>query len=367
MTIRVGERTRRLDYVSQSRGNNLNLLRIVAALCVLISHSYPLSLGASAREPLVAATGFTLGSIAVFVFFAISGFLISQSSDRRRTEMLFWWARFLRIVPGLLVAVILTALVLGPIATTLDFNTYLMSSPTAAYILRNATLVYLQPGLPGVFVNNPYPVFVNGSLWTLFYEVLCYLIIGVTGLLCKSRRSFIAFIVLYAVIYVIGRGPVESDLRLNKFVLLSFPFVFGMVAYRARDFIPLCGVGVAALAALCLAFAQVDVFREVFLLAISYCALYLGLARIPGMAWYNRLGDYSYGVYIYAFPMQQMTAYMVPGCSPLTMMGISVIPTLILAMVSWHWIEKPALAFKARPPFPMSGRGEPAAINGEEM
>lgn len=336
-----------LDQISDSRDNNLNLLRIGAATAVLVSHAYPLALGAGTPEPLTASTGFTLGTSAVFVFFAISGFLISQSFDRRRNELVFWWGRFLRIIPGLIVAVSLTALVLGPVASDLTVHSYYRSPAVATYVIRNVTLFALQPGLPGVFTSTPYPIFVNGSLWTLFYEVVCYAMVAVVGLLCRSTRAFALFVLAFMVFYVCFRQSIDSDARVAKLAMLSLPFVLGMCAYRARRFIPLSGLLLAGLVLLCVVFRETVMFRELFVTSLAYGALCVGFTRISGLAEYNRVGDYSYGVYIYAFPIEQMTAWALDEPTPILVSTIAFVPTLLLAILSWHLVEKPALRLKS--------------------
>jgi peptidoglycan/LPS O-acetylase OafA/YrhL len=315
-------------------------LRIGAAIAVLVSHAYPLALGAGTPEPLTASTGFTLGTAAVFVFFAISGFLISQSFDRRGNELMFWWAR-------LVVAVTLTALVLGPIASDLTVQSYFRSPAVATYVIRNVTLFALQPGLPGVFTSTPYPIFVNGSLWTLFYEVACYAMVAVVGLLCRSTRAFALFVLAFVVLYVSFRQPIQSDARIAKLAMLSLPFVLGMLAYRARRFVPLSSPLLASLVLLCIVLHKTVMFRELFVASLTYGALYLGFTRLSRLADYNRVGDYSYGVYIYAFPIEQMTAWVLEEPTPILVSTIAFVPTLLLAILSWHLVEKPALRLKS--------------------
>ena len=140
------------------RNNNFNLLRIVAASAVLISHSYPLfSLGRGSTEPLDRVLGMSLGTLAVLTFFAISGYFISQSFHSSRSIVEFTVARSLRIYPGLLAVLVLTVFALGPVFTNVSLSVYFSDHETLFYIPRNLRLWPLQYELPGVFGDNAYP------------------------------------------------------------------------------------------------------------------------------------------------------------------------------------------------------------------
>lgn len=133
-----------LSDVSEGRDNNLNLIRICAALAVLVSHAWPLSLGLGTVQPLQAATGFALGSLGLFVFFAISGFLIARSYDRQPT-LAFWVAsRVLRLFPALAAVLVLTAFALGPLVTKLPLDAYFADPATWSYVPRNIVLEHFS-------------------------------------------------------------------------------------------------------------------------------------------------------------------------------------------------------------------------------
>ena len=131
----------RIDQLASGRDNNLNLIRMVAAAAVLVSHAWPIALGAGTPEPLSQLTGHSLGSLAVYVFFAVSGFLIMASFDRTRDPVAFLAARTLRLFPALFVSLLLVAFVLGPVVTTLPVAEYLAHPQTLAFVPRNMALV----------------------------------------------------------------------------------------------------------------------------------------------------------------------------------------------------------------------------------
>jgi peptidoglycan/LPS O-acetylase OafA/YrhL len=146
---------------TEDRRNAFDVLRLVAATLVLVSHCYALS---GRDDPITSATATTLGTIGVLMFFAMSGFLISKSWTDQPAVFPFAVKRALRLIPGLAVAVVLTALVLGPLVTTLSPSGYFTSLTTYVYTIRSAFLVTFAGTLPGVFTDNVYPNAVNGSL-----------------------------------------------------------------------------------------------------------------------------------------------------------------------------------------------------------
>lgn len=337
-----------LGEVTDGRDNNFNLIRIIAAGAVVISHAFPIALGEGTLEPFEAATGRSLGWIAVAVFFAISGFLITRSFDRKSRITRWLSARVMRLVPALLVVLMLTALLYGPAFSTLPLQTYFSDPATYSYVPRNLSLAFLQFDLPGVFTTNPLPGAINGSLWTLVHEVTCYagvLILGLTGVLA-SRWRFGVFLALYAVAVLVTIQPaIEAGLpyRLVAFRDLSLPFLLGVVLYRWRALVPLSWWLGAALAGVAWAMHDTILFDLAFVSAISYVTFLLAYRITGPVRAYNRIGDYSYGLYIYAFPVQQAVAALFGEHSPTQNMRSSCLEALSPAALSWHWVENPAL------------------------
>jgi peptidoglycan/LPS O-acetylase OafA/YrhL len=342
----------KLSDFSGGRDNNFNLLRMIAASAVLISHAYPLAQGTGAAEPLSSVLGISLGTLAVLTFFAISGFFISQSFDRRQSFIGFCMARVLRIYPGLIAVLVLTVFVIGPVFTTMTQSAYLADVTTISYIPRNLTLKWLQYDLPGVFQNNPYPAAINGSLWTLFYEVVCYgmvVAVGALGLTARGR-SFVAFLFAYLIGYLALKLTDRDNhlhfVALTIFLELSLPFVIGMAFYQFRRALPLSWIMCAGTACVALLAYGTFWFQESFVLFWCYSIFWLGYLPGKPLRAYNRLGDYSYGIYIYAFPCEQITAALWKGISPLGLMMVSLPVTLAFAVVSWHFLESRALAYR---------------------
>ena len=337
---------RHFSEIARGRDNNLNLIRMIAATAVLVSHSYPISLGHAATEPLQDKLGTSLGHVAVLIFFAISGFLIAKSYDTRGDWRTFLLARAARLFPALAFVLLLTVLVGGAFLTVSSADEYWVGA--GSYLLRNLSLAKLQYELPGVFLGNPYGQAINGSLWTLFYEVLCYLavlIVGLAGLLSNrfaARALALANLVFLAVIQF-----VEIHDRIEALTTLAAPFSIGAAIYVWRDKVAFSGYIAALLWVPALALANSNFFPVVFSAALSYNALYLGFAPFKKLLWYNRLGDFSYGTYVFAFPIQQLVASWGIS-SPHTNIVLALPIVLVMAALSWHFVEAPSLNFYRR-------------------
>ena len=332
------------------RKNNFNLLRMLAAIAVLVSHAYSLSLGLGTTEPLDHALGMSLGVLAVLTFFAISGYFISQSFDTKRSLVEFATARVLRLYPGLFVALFLSAFILGPIFTTLHYVDYITNQATMLYVPRNIVLWPLQDYLPGVFDSNPYPTAINGSLWSLAYEVACYVMVAVVMTLSQSshRRFFTVFLIAFVVFYLatipVLRSHSQGLTILRNMHLVMLPFVIGMSLFEFRKVVPLRIAVLIVLSIAAIASYKHWWFHEIFVITWSYGVFYIGFSELPLVMSYNKMGDYSYGTYIYGFPVQQAVASVSGGCTPLVMMIWSLPLTILLAVLSWHLIEQRALA-----------------------
>lgn len=328
-----------LDY----RRNNLDLIRFIAAASVILSHAFPLVIGKGTIEPLQEFTNgqVALGGVAVAIFFIVSGFLIIQSFERSENLIAYFTARFLRIFPALIVCVLLTMFVLGPIMTKLSLSAYFSNFETYNYAVAMTTLNFLSPNLPGVFEDNIFGTAVNGSLWTLKYEFICYIgvaFFGIIGLL-KKRISLIVFLLLAVLTYIV-QNPYLNDLfRLSMF------FYSGMLFYLYKDKIRL-NWKLALLSVLFLLLsANLGFFNLALAVFGTYLVFYLGYFKVTYEN-FAKNTDFSYGIYIYAWPIQQSLV----AINPTMHVWENFIYTLFLAMFisyfSWRLFEKPALKLK---------------------
>ncbi|WP_233249289.1 acyltransferase family protein [Desulfobulbus oligotrophicus] len=345
----------RLADYAQGRDNNFNLIRIAAAYAVLVSHSFPLAHGSSAVEPFTQMLGMSLGTMAVDVFFFTSGFLITASLMHRQNVKQFIWARILRIYPALVVVVLLSVFCMGVYFTTQPLTAYLSDAKIYIYVLRSSTLITgVSQHLPGVFEHNPFDCTVNGSLWTLPYELKMYITLTCAWLLVRfvpngRGRVFKVVLVLSAVIaglllilvhlHVVNTG--------GKSLRLFYMFFTGASFYMLREKVVLSRPVFAFFLLLLLGSSlHKEIFYISYVLVIGYCILFCAYVPSGVIRNYNKLGDYSYGLYVYAFPVQQSIAALVPGIAPLGMLVLSSATTLIFAVLSWSLVEKHALALK---------------------
>lgn len=327
--------------------NNFDFLRLATAIAVLLSHQFALQ---GLPEPVTAIGSW--GGIGVLVFFAISGYLVAGSWRRDPHAGRFLWRRALRLWPGLLVAVGLTSLALGPWVSTLSWQDYFHHEGTWRY-WRVLGLWAFHSDLPGVFTGNAHPGSANGSLWTLPLEARCYGVLALLGALRVLGRPWLAwplwagFLVWFFFVWPVGY---EDMLRMK--VQMGVVFATGAALqwsrgeWQSRRYALPCVL--ALLIAAGLGWGLPDVMVT---LGLAVAVVWLGTLSTPVLRRCGRFGDFSYGLYIYAFPVQQ-TFFWLGGAQLSFALGSLVVLgiTLALAALSWHLVEAPALRLK--PPAP---------------
>ena len=289
-------------YARRMRANNFDGLRLAGALAVLWSHMFLLTGNAEPRTPL----GGTYGHLGVLMFFSISGYLVTLSWRRDPHARRFLARRALRVVPGVAVA-------LG---------------------LAYAAVALL--GLSG-FPGNPRPE-LNESLWTIPLEIYCYLIL--TGLVLLTGKPGV-----WMAMAMFG-GVVASRALDTYFALFSYGLFFA-IGVLVAEFDLLrrrwVVVGMALAAAV---FWAADHMYMVRALLVPLLVIYIGTRSWPLIRSAGRYGDLSYGIYIYAWPVQQIAVALLPGAPFALLLATSAVVTTALAWLSWRLVEKPALAFK---------------------
>jgi peptidoglycan/LPS O-acetylase OafA/YrhL len=328
--------------------NNFDLLRLFAAFLVFWMHGFFFK-----GSPTPEWFGWlSPGALGVFIFFLISGYLVSESWEADPHPLRFLARRALRIFPGLVVLVLLTALVLGPAMTTLPLHDY-FHHPFFALYFHNAWLEISFP-LPGVFGNEG----VNGSLWSLRVEFALYLCLI---LLCVTRVPRWLLVVLLVagcwgtVYWVLERDPflIIGGLVMQNMVEYGTYFLIGVCVSRFRLQKWLTVSSMFGAVALMYAVQQWPVAsRVVSWFAFPCVFLTFGLASSLAARALARFGDFSYGVYIYALPVQQTVLYLFPALPLWAYVAATLVVTLALAAASWHLIERRALRLKPRRPLP---------------
>ena len=357
---------------------NFDCLRLGAAVSVLFSHAFLIAEGTQAHEPLIRLTGNQgiLGLLGVFVFFVISGFLVTRSFAAGRSAPRFVAARALRILPALGVCLLLCAFLIGPLVTTLPLHAYLHDRRTWLFVAENVLMQASDERLPGVaFTGNPVGVVVNGTMWSLRFEVYCYLLVLGLGLARRLDLRSAALIFLGSFLLNLFNladrlgAALKTGADLAGFLWLLPFFSAGMCLYFLGERAP-PRAAVAALAALgFLAATAFGHMLDSFALFGSYLTIFLATSprlRLPRAA---RFGDVSYGLYIYGWPAEQLIARLSGGHAPWTMVfAAGSALALLLALLSWHLVESPALRLKPRrnaAPAPLGPAGPaegPAAV-----
>jgi peptidoglycan/LPS O-acetylase OafA/YrhL len=329
--------------LNSTASTNFDSMRILAAFGVLFSHAFPITTGTDTLEPLYLLTHYeTIGTVCVFVFFSISGFLITRSfiigGSGPRAAVKFVRARALRILPGLFVALLFLILLVGPFMTSLTLADYFRHKQTWSFLAVNLSLVTFQDGLPGVFTHNPFPDSVNGSLWTLRWEARCYALIFGLGVVRLLNVWSILVTFLASVFAFLWFGELSAALIVSFSVGSLLYFCTALVDARAA--LPI------AIVAFCCSVLFNSGGLAVTLLS-SYLAIWICASGLVSLPHFAKRGDFSYGVYIYAFPIQQMVTSMMGAMATWYWNVLFSAPiTLVLAVVSWFLVERPALKLK---------------------
>jgi peptidoglycan/LPS O-acetylase OafA/YrhL len=345
-----------ISSLMQQRDNNFNFIRLFAASLVLFSHAFALSSGKSSDEPLRAFFQMTLGQVAVDVFFICSGLLITKSLTNSASMLTYVRARCLRILPALWLALLLTVVICGLFFTSQSPAEFFSNPSVYIYLLRNSVLITgIEHRLLDVFSSVPYSHLVNASLWTLPYEVAMYIGIAILWLISTRTQKRIniefKYLVLAVAIVTLAVQLLILDSRPSNLVRLTACFFCGASAYLFREYIKLnrlVALGLATVWLLSLWLEMPGLSLRFYTLCVVYVTLCFALIPAQSLQSFNRLGDYSYGVYIYAWPVQQMLAAKFVGIGPWEMFLWSFVITMSLASISWHCIEKRALSLKQR-------------------
>ena len=339
--------------------NNLNALRLMAASLVVAGHSYVL-------VGLPAPSWFYMAchSVAVLAFFVVSGYLVSKSWARDPDLGRFVARRALRIMPGLTATVVIAALVIGPLFTTLPLRDYFAAGNFTEYFWNIA----LAPAyhLPGVFEDGRATSGVNGTLWSLPVEIAMYALMLIYG---RAQSRFCRRVLLPLALagglfgsfwfIIVSPAQVEPVIWWNSVpfgLRFAGAFAFGVAVnlWALERFLSM-QASVLAFMALGLLTPYPDVTESLSLVVLPYAVLSFGLSRTPLLGWSGRYADLSFGVYLWGCPIQQIViSAFGPTMHPLLLLGTSLPLTLAAAYVSWHVIESPALRWKP-------GRASPVA------
>jgi peptidoglycan/LPS O-acetylase OafA/YrhL len=340
----------KLGQVFDPRNNALNAWRLALATGVILWHSFPLT---GRHVSFVAGHQF-LSQVFVDGFFAISGFLITSSWLNNPQLRQYAVARGLRIFPGLWVCLAVTAFVIAPLSVAVQGGSVthlLMSGKPINYVLNNAVLNVLYAGIDGTPRGVPFPGVWNGSTWTLAWELFCYIGVAGLGLAGLLRRrwllpTLLALMLVGSVMVTHWQGFAELWSLPAIGARFGVMFLAGALFQQYQHAIPARWSLVALSAAIVVAANWLPNYRVLAAIPLAYAILVSG-ALIRDKRFRLRT-DLSYGIYIYAFPVQQLLIVCGLGAlHPLIFFPISALATLPLAAMSWSLVEKQAIALKA--------------------
>ena len=337
--------------------NSYGVVRLLAALCVVYTHSFGVVGGWSTPEPLVASTGMSLGAHAVHVFFALSGFMVAASFERSSGVTDFVLARTLRVMPALIVVNLLIVVAGGLILTNAAAADYWTIDNAGRFFAR--TVLSFSVGVPllGVFADNPVPGAINIPIWTIRFEVLAYasLLLLLTAMALMRLRGMARLWPVIAILAVsagwLGGAPdAESFSFAEQLARFFLAFYLGVAAWIARDRVPVglpILLATAAGATLALATASALSY-PLMILAVAYGSFWLGSFRMGALQRWTARTDLSYGVYIIGFFVQQWLAWALPGLNSYGNAGLAMLIAAGAAWLSWTFVERPALNRRRR-------------------
>lgn len=341
--------------------NSLNMLRLMLATTVAVMHSSAIAYG---HQPRLGRA--EVGDLAVDAFFVLSGFLVTRSFLLLNSPGRYAWHRFLRIMPGFWTCLVVTAVIVAPALAALSgLSVGEVYRTSWRFVTDNALLYVRDYSVSGLPVTGHQPQVVNGPLWTLYYEGVCYAVVAVFGVIGILRRPawLVAAVALawgLIALQAAGVVPVVGRFYLRFFLV----FMLGALGYlyAARIAIRRRWLVVAVVVVGC-ALALVDDYRALGAGAFAYLCLYAVVAT-PWLRHRPR-ADLSYGMYVYHWPIE--TLLVAAGATALTQLGYTMLALILAAfaaMASWHVVEKPALSLKSMRapwlPTPLPHRQVPA-------
>jgi peptidoglycan/LPS O-acetylase OafA/YrhL len=336
------------DKLAQSRNrpSGFDYMRLVLSTGVIAQHTVNVSYGQQAVVALFHTEARAIFGLIIPMFFALSGFLVAGSLERNRSLISFLGLRAARLLPALALEIILSALVFGMFFTTEPISKYVSSAEFHSYFLNIFGMIHYN--LPGVFLGNPDPRVVNLQLWTIPAELKCYLVLaglGFFGIIGKkSLTIWIAILTqITLVVFAIRSGGNIS--MLAPIPVLVGCFLVGVCFYRVRSAIPISTtLGLLSFIAT-IVLLLVPYGDWLLPIPSAYLTIWLGTMN-PKRNAILLSGDYSYGLYLYGFPIQQAVATLSWTHEWWINFVIAYPLAVLMAIFSWWSVERPALSLK---------------------
>lgn len=329
--------------------NQLDKIRILAALVVIFSHHYPLTgIHAPAWLENRWLHWSVTGGVGVMVFFCISGYLVTLSWYREPKFIPFLWKRLLRLWPGMLGSVLCCTLFFGIIFNNLPLGQYLQNTTTWRFFLTNLTLIREFPFIPGSFANNPNPFVMNGVYWTIAMEFACYLVLAALGLIGVLRRSsLIKFLLLSYIVGFLCFANADFTGHIQHWIEYPAFFAAGsLIAMHRNWFQKHSKILLTTITPVLIAIYFLTPYTATarFLL-LPILVIHLG--NLPAKdGWFTRLGDPSYGIYLYGYPIAQSVIALWPEMNFWASLFLTFALSIFAGYASWLLLESRALRWK---------------------
>ena len=347
----LGIRGPTLAEILSREKNSFGVMRMLLASIVVISHALMVRAGTMAADPVVQFTGYSSGQHAVQGFFVLSGLLIAQSFAQSRSLADFASARFLRIFPGLILCVLLTSFLLGPLVSTYTPAAYFSSETLWSYIVLTLALKTGSAPLPGVFEHVPMANMVNWSVWTLKFETVCYAFLGLGGAAalaspwpCQARLATAACVAAF----LVSKQPqlIEGNSFVDTMRYFTLFFATGVLSYVMRRYIVINGFVLAVLMALFANLIGTRFSEAATAVLLGYGMLWLSTFSFGPLRQFTARHDLSYGIYIYGVPVTQTLFYVWPDVGIPALIALTFAIVMPLAAMSWLIIERPAIRLR---------------------
>lgn len=346
-----------IEKIYDRNKNSFNDIRFILATTVLFYHSYEMLPGQKDFITTAMSGQASLGSLAVYAFFILSGFFMIQSLQNTKWVLDYFKKRMYRIIPAFLFSLCLFSFVIIPMFSDINFSG---SGGALDFVLKAGSfhLFGYSWEIHNAFPNNFLKDNVNGSMWTLKHELACYILLPIIYILCYSKKFFIFLIFLVVTLLAalslsvqyslfnipIGLAWVLSINEYHSFILFLYYFLSGVVIYLYRERVIVSKRWVAISVLFILLSFKFGSLKYIFMITLPYLFIILGCSIKNTLL--SKYGDFSYGIYIYAFPIQQLVIMNMPDVTPILLTLYSFLLTLILSIFSWFAVEKPILKLK---------------------
>jgi peptidoglycan/LPS O-acetylase OafA/YrhL len=336
----------KLSEILNKDSNNIDIFRVIAACMVIYGHAYALAPELGQSDFIGRHLGFDYsGSLAVKIFFFLSGLVLTNSLLLKRDPTSFIVSRFFRIWPAFTFVIIASAFLIGPIMTTYTINEYFNNILTYDYILKNL-FMHINFELPGVFTNNTYGNAINGSIWTLPYEIAAYIVLlslFMIGIFTNKKIATFIFILILLDPLLGNKIALTWLPQVSEITLLAPCFAFGSILAIYKNEIE---INITVLIGVWLLYYSFNASTYSFY--FFYLALFISILFISSLSWVIKMrpkADISYGIYLWGWPVQQIISILYKEQGVVFNQSSSILISILLGFISWYLIEKRSMAY----------------------